>query len=314
MRVLLALDGSPASDAARRLVASLSWAEGTIIHVVGAVEPVVDSFALGTGHQGIDVGAAPSFEAGLSGLLDDACTFLEGPGRIVRRSLHMGRPGTVIVDEAAAMRAEMIIVGSRGLGPMKSMLLGSVSAEVVDHAPCPVLVVRRPIVKSILFGTDGSASARGALTFLAGVRCFSDLPIEVISVGHRSATLGALELRVAPNAMPASAPQVLVDREHVEARAASAVEVLRTAGHPARWSVAAGSPAHEIVEAADGFGSDLIVLGSRGNTGLNRLLLGSVARNVLLHTDASVLIVREPLREELPEVVRGRVTVAAGAA
>ena len=313
MRVLLAIDGSPASDAARRLVASLPWPEGTILHVVGAVEPVVDSFAGVAAYPGVAVDAEPPFEATLSGLLDEACTSLEAPGRIVRRSVQVGRPASVIVDEATAMRAEMIVVGSRGLGPMKSMVLGSVSAEVVDHAPCPVLVVRRPQIASVLFATDGSASARGALAYLASLRCLADRPIEVISVGARAPMIATLGLGGGPERMPTPNP-VIADRDHVEAKAASAVETLLASGHPARWSVTAGDPAHEIVEAAEAFGSDLIVMGSRGNTGLNRILLGSVARNVLLHSTASVLVVREPIREKAEEPMRARVALAAGAA
>ena len=314
MRVLLAIDGSPASDAARQLVASLPWPQGTILHVVGAVEPVINSFAGVSGYAGAAVDLEPPFEATLSSMLDDACRSLEAEGRIVRRSVHVGRPASVIVDEATAMRAELIIVGSRGLGPMKSMVLGSVSAEVVDHAPCPILVVRRPRVATVLFATDGSASARGALTFLASLRCLADRPIEVLSVGARAAqVIAASAFVTAPD--QASIPNpVLADREHTEARAASAVEALRASGHPARWSVAAGDPAHEIVEAAEAFGSDLIVMGSRGNTGLNRILLGSVARNVLLHSTTSVLIVREPIREKAEEPIKARVALAAGAA
>ena len=67
------------------------------------------------------------------------------------------------------------------------------------------------------------------------------------------------------------------------------------------WMISVGDPAHEIIEAASNMGCDLIVMGSRGLTGLDRIFLGSVARNVLQHTRASVLIVREPVRERLPE-------------
>jgi nucleotide-binding universal stress UspA family protein len=203
----------------------------------------------------------------------------------------------VIIDEAVAFRAELIVVGSRGLGPLKSMLLGSVSAEVVDHAPCPILVVRRPELGAILLAVDGSASADSAVTFLGGCCFLAGHPVEVLSVapeatppppvplaGGAAASFRSYETTVASN------------RNWTETIAAAAVESLRADGIPARWSISRGDPAHEIIEAARVFGSDLIVLGSRGHTGLARILLGSVARNVLLHTSASVLIVREPLR------------------
>ena len=74
-----------------------------------------------------------------------------------------------------------------------------------------------------------------------------------------------------------------------------------------QWSTGSGDPAHEIIEAARDVGCSLIVMGSRGLTGLDRLLTGSVARNVLLHSPTSVLIVREPIRDRQPEHERERV-------
>jgi nucleotide-binding universal stress UspA family protein len=65
------------------------------------------------------------------------------------------------------------------------------------------------------------------------------------------------------------------------------------AGYHATGFVRDGDPAHEIVEFAREHRIGLLVLGTRGHTGLRRLLLGSVARNVLLHAPCSVLIIRE---------------------
>jgi hypothetical protein len=114
-----------------------------------------------------------------------------------------------------------------------------------------VLVVRQPAATSILFATDGSASARGALEFLTAARYLGDRPICVLSVGARRSAEAPMEVFFDP-APPAAHPDVVLDREHVEAHAASAVEHLRDAGHPASWTISAGDPAHEIVEAAAG--------------------------------------------------------------
>jgi nucleotide-binding universal stress UspA family protein len=90
---------------------------------------------------------------------------------------------------------------------------------------------------------------------------------------------------------------VTEDRQQAELHAARASETLASSGFQVRWSIATGDPANEIIGAAHNLGCDLIVMGSRGLTGLDRLLLGSVARNVLLHAPTSVLIIREPVRE-----------------
>jgi nucleotide-binding universal stress UspA family protein len=313
MRVLLAIDGSATSISACQLVGSLTWPEGTIIEVVAAAhEPPADAF----GTVGLPLTEATSgtdADPFLETALDDAAEMLRRPGLIVCRSLLAGRPASVIVDRAEASRAELVVVGSRGLGPLKSMLLGSVSAEVVDHAPCPVLVVRRPALGSALLAVDGSASAGAAVTFVRGSHFLAGHPVEVFGVAPSATRPPPAPMAGVTDAIYDSyEAQIAGDRERVAVIAAEAVEDLRAGGLHARWSISQGNPAHEIIEAARSFGSDLIVLGSRGHTGLTRIVLGSVARNVLLHTHASVLIVRGPQRVRTPESLERAERVAAG--
>jgi nucleotide-binding universal stress UspA family protein len=304
VRVLLALDGSPSSDAACQLVGSLSWPEGSIIHVIGIADSVDEMWAA-PGAPAPAVGSpgrhpGPEFEQ----ILDEAVAALEKPTLAVDRTVLAGRPATLIVDSATNLRCELVVVGSRGRGPLRSMLLGSVSAEVVDHAPCPVLVVRRAEAAAVLVAVDGSPTAEAAVTFLAANRILAERPIEVLSVAKETDSPTGSPLGVISDIAHESIQrQAREDREHAEAIAASAAETLRDDGYHARWSVSTGNVAHEIIGAAESFGSGLIVMGSRGHTGLARILLGSVARNVLLHTPASVLIVREPIRVRAPERV-----------
>lgn len=296
MRVLLALDGSPSSDAACQLVGSLTWPEGSVIEAIGVVEPVTEVLAplvVPAPVGSVDRETSREIEA----ILDGAVALLAKPTLIVRRTVLVGRPGTLIVDTARDLRAELVVVGSRGRGPLTSMLLGSVSAEVVDHAPCPVMVVRRPVVEALLVAVDGSPSAHAAVTYLAANGIFAGHPVEVLSVAPGNALAGAFPLATVTDVTSEPVDEERLElRRRAEAVAASAAQELRHDGYHARWSISAGNPAHEIIEAAASFGSGLVVMGSRGRTGLTRLVLGSVARNVLLHTTASVLIVREPVR------------------
>jgi nucleotide-binding universal stress UspA family protein len=315
MRVLLALDGSASAESARRLVRALHWPEGTVIEVVAVEEPIFDPLvAAGLPLAGLNADIPDAVSFPLQGVLIDAVAALEAPGRVVTRALLSGRPASVIVNEAAERRTELIVVGSRGLGPLRSMLLGSVSAEVVDHAPCPVLVVRGGDLERILLAVDGSAPAEAAITFLAGCRFLAERPVEVLTVATAAAlpipdaAAGYPDSAFSDNAFDAYQAATRTNRERAEAIAASAAARLRSEGIDARWSISQGNPAHEIIEAATAFRTDLVVLGSRGHTGLTRVLLGSVARNVLLHAEASVLIVREPLRVRSAERAPGRDT------
>ncbi len=213
-----------------------------------------------------------------------------------------GRPATLIVERANEFRAELVVIGSRGRGPLTSMLLGSVSAEVVDHAPCPVLVVRHPVAESVLVAVDGSPSAQSAITYLTANRIVADRPVEVLTVASGSDRGDSSTLGVFSDvSFDVFDEERRSERRHAEDIAAAATQRLIDEGYRARWSISTGHAAHEIIEAARCFGSGLVVVGSRGHTGLARIFLGSVARNVLLHTHASVLIVREPIRIRWPE-------------
>lgn len=301
MRVLLAMDGSASADTARTLVASLSWPEATIIRIVAVVEPM-SAMLIGSAGYAATEAEDRRVSQTLEAHLREAATRLAAPGRIIETCLLHGRPASEIVEQAVDLRANLIVIGSRGLGRMASMLLGSVSAEVVDHAPCPVLVARAPSIGPVLVAVDASDSARRAVDHLCDASYLAGHPIHVLSVGPLlSDGLPSWTLPVREGPGRDRLDRHADDRLHTESSAARAAEELAGAGFDVRWTVAAGDAAHEIIEAARDLSCDLIVMGSRGLTGLDRLLLGSVARNVLLHATTSVLIVREPVRERVPE-------------
>jgi len=211
--------------------------------------------------------------------------------------LARGRPGTVIVDQAREMDADLIVVGHRGMGRWESMLLGSVSAEVVDHAPCPVLVARDDQLGPIVLADDGSGHARTAECVILHWPLFSGLPVTVVTVSEAGFPYAAA---VAPilYSDTVTAYGASFGAERVARRAAceAAATRLCQGGFEATAEVRDGDAAHQIIASACVHGAGIIVVGSRGQTGLRRLVLGSVARNVLLHAPCSVLVVREGAR------------------
>jgi len=295
MRVLLALDGSPSAEAARQLVEALSWPSGSIVHVLGVIDSV-------TPFGGPDHETLVDGTRAVEGAIEEAAASLQKPGLAADATVTIGRPATVIVDTARELRARLVVVGSRGRGPLASMLLGSVSAEVVDHAPCPVLVVRGAIDGPVLVAVDGSPSADAAVTYLVADSFLADRPFEVLSVAGPPGLATAWDVAgLSAATLEALGERRKTERQELERVAARATMRLRATGYRARWSVAEGHAAQMIIEAAAAFGGGLIVMGSRGMTGLKRIVVGSVARAVLLHSSASVLIVHEPLRAEARE-------------
>lgn len=295
MRVLVATDGSESAAVAVDLVAGLPWPEGSTVRVVQAVESGAALF-------GGPWPAAASFqtdriETELRRAAEEAIaaarTRLERPGLTVRGAVLDGRPAVAIADEATVMDADVVVVGSRGHGAIGSVLLGSVSSEVIDHAPVPVLVARRPQVRSVILAWDGSTAAERAAGLLGRWPVFAGVPVRVVSV---------TEVRVPwwtgfPEPGVPAAVLVLdaVDaaRQVHERLAREMADRLRAAGLAAEADHREGDAATTILAAAHDAAADLIVMGTHGRSGIARLVLGSVARKVLHHADVSVLVVRE---------------------
>lgn len=293
MKIVIGLDGSAPSLVARDLVAGLHWPDGSIVHLVGAYQVPIDwSGGFGTRLDWLgDLESAMRDE--LSDQLHQFGEPLRAAGLEVRVSAMHGRAADVLLDAARDDGADVIVVGSRGRGSLATMLLGSVAAEVATHAGCAVLVARQPRVSRLLVATDGSEAASGLAETLGRWGCFAGLPADALAVAVPDSP--AFELMT--NLYTLGDDRLENQREELGARAETdagrLAAALTEAGIPAQPTVRRGDAASEIVAAATSLGADLVVAGSRGLTGLDRLLLGSVARNVVVHAQCSVLIVRK---------------------
>jgi nucleotide-binding universal stress UspA family protein len=297
LRILLATDGSGCADVARDLVAGISWPQGSVIKAVTAIVGVGALFGMPWA-----VPSAPRVERYEDDLLQQAERVLEATARglartgcEVERAVVRGRAGTAVALEARDWRADLVVAGSRGHGSIATMLLGSVSAELVDSAPCPVLIGRDRSISRVVLGHDGSSYARAAEDLVAEWPLFASAAIEVVSVAHLPvgwyAGLGPqMSSETIEFVSQSSAESV---REH-EQMAAESARRLTQAGRRAGSAVVEGNPAAELIRVAKDRQADLIVVGTHGRTGIGRLLLGSVARNVLTHAQTSVLVVRPP--------------------
>ena len=294
MRVLLAYDGSADADTAVALARNVRWPTGSTIRIVAVVEsallytPPIPSAPVVASRIEAEVAAAA--EEGVQA----AAGILASEDRTVEPVVVRGRPASVILEEAGRFGADLLITGSRGRGPITRLLLGSVSAEVVEHAPCPVMVTRAESISRVVLAVDGSPAAAAAEQIVSAWPVFEDVPVEVVSVAE---VAEPWQFNLAPPRYHAAAAQHASNVEETKAHhtriADDAADRLRSAGREAQAVMRTGDAAGEILGAASDGAADLIVMGSRGRTGLTTMLLGSVARNVLQSTTASVLVVRD---------------------
>jgi nucleotide-binding universal stress UspA family protein len=295
MRILLAHDGSSSAAQAAALVQSIAWPADSTVRVVSVVEPTMvalTSWAGGVADFSAEVDG--QINEYYLGELAETVGRLAGPNRNAESAVLRGRPATAIVDDARTFGADLVVVGSRGHGGIASLLLGSVSAEVVDHAPCPVLVARQPTLSRVVFATDASPSATSAQDLLSRWPIFDGLPIHVISVAHvpRPWQTGMATTMYTRVADAFARDLAEAEKEHQRV-AEESVAALRAAGRDAVAETPVGDTAAEIIRAGVKWDADLVVLGSRGRTGLRRVVLGSVARNVVHGSAASMLVVHD---------------------
>lgn len=214
---------------------------------------------------------------------------------VARRRASRGWPAVECRVEAgdarrqitkAARGADAVVLCTAGRTGLAHLLIGSIAEKVVRHAPVPVLTFRpeaadgKSLFRIILVPHDFSRHATRALRMAADLAG---------SEGHLVALHVVATLPESVNRTPAR----LVARERKRLKQLVR-RTLRGRGGPAvEYSVLAGDPHRHIIAAARG--ADSIVMGTLGRSGLQRLLIGSVAEKVVRHSPVPVLTTRPPV-------------------
>lgn len=281
MNILLAVDGSKYSHRAARLLARLPFKEElkiTVLHAVdlAALTQPAELSPLAAIKYGQlmrreiqrHLQMAERLTARMAKRL--AARWPRTKGAVVR-----GDPAEQIIARAKREKADLILLGSRGLSDIRGFLLGSVSHKVVTNAPCSVLVVKggRPVITKWLLAVDGSRPSETAMRWVMR---------RWLPRGLRGTALFVWDYPLPPR--PVSLPKQMVQERYGEP--------LRRAGFEVAERVIMGHAAAEIVAAARRSRADLVVIGSRGLTGLKRIWLGGVSHQVVKHSPSSVLVVR----------------------
>lgn len=284
-KLLLATDGSQFSEGAVREAIRLAKQCSSTLSAISVIEtnPEYETIAPQllereekAARQNLEAVKAQAKKEGV----ECAITILEGQDSY-----------NYITEEAAKSKASMIIMGRQGRTGLKRLAMGSTTARVIGHAPCTVLVVPRTAqvaFKNIVVATDGSRYSSAAASEAIGIAKKNSSSLTVISVVP------------AELATPTDVDFVVSQREHLaekemhsaEQNAKAVKEAAQKAGVNVQAFVMTGKPADAIIETARDKNADLIVVGSHGRTGLEKLLMGSVAERVIVLANCAVLVVK----------------------
>jgi nucleotide-binding universal stress UspA family protein len=180
-----------------------------------------------------------------------------------------------IVEAADEGHADLIVMGRRGKSGLLKTMMGSTTAKVIGYADCNVLVVPRAARidgGGVLVAVDGSRYSEAAAVVASTIAQRCDKPITVLSAVHEDF-----------NERRRSEMKEAVER---------ITGLLGESGVQAEGEIIDGRPAQAIVESAKGKGADLVVVGSHGRSGLEKVLLGSVSERVVGQSDCAVLVVK----------------------
>lgn len=297
--VLLAFDGSEHAQAAIKMLSDMPLArcdspQLTTQVTVLAVMPTQYI----TGHEQ------------LQATLNAAVAALSNMKLRAAGILKAGNPPASIVALAQEMKAELIVIGARGLRATLGILLGGVAQQVVEYATRPVLVVRAPYkgLHRVLLITDGSPYSQRAVKFIApgptNPVCSllpGDAEVHVMHVmppsippdlALRAWTIGPEVIYPVPIQPIDITAQEADEERQGQAVVDEALQALQIEGIRAKAVLKRGDAATEIMEYIHNNHIDLTVCGSRGYGQMAGWFMGSVSRKLLHYSDCSVLVVK----------------------
>ncbi len=287
MRITVALDGSPCSKHAVQALAHLAPPEELVL--VHALNLPDFGYAMVTPDLRAEVQS--DMEATLrkegEGILAQAKEQLPHDFLHVQQIHQVGHPVNVIVESARSAKSHLIILGAKGLGPIKELVMGSTSHRVLMHAPCSTMIIQAPVphMQKILLAVEGQEDADIALQFLALQPFREAVDIDVCAVWPQPQL-----------AWPTTSGQSnLLEMQAIEEaqdRMKSVTDRLTRMNYSCQTKIGMGDPAFAILEQATVSQADIILMGTHGRGGFSRFLMGSVSNSVLHQAHCPVLIIR----------------------
>lgn len=269
-----ALDWAVREAAARRLGIRVVYAEPELSGLEGAALMLSE-----------EPGGQPALPPQGPALMAQAAEAVERAGVPVRTIATDGAPASLLVDQSRD--AQMVVIGSRGMGSVSSAILGSTVSHVASHAHCPVIVIQANgnAEGPVVVGIDGSAESEETLEWAIDHASRHGLDVEVL---HSYAI--PVYPGVVPYVPPVEITQATADFEQRVAHEALAGWSERYPDVRITTTVVHGRPAQALTQATQR--ASLTVVGSHGRGAFLGMLLGSTSQALLHHAKGSVAVLR----------------------
>ena len=234
--------------------------------------------------QGYDEFRQAMIEAGRQAV--ERCrTLLPAEIPSIRTLCEVQHPAAFILDSAAAVKADLIAMGTHDHSRMTEVFAGSISHRILLHATVPTLIVKRKArpVARVLLAVEGREDAIRLRTWLTSYPFKNPVAVTILSV--------VPSLHIAnPHLMAGLEGWSEQSKRHAEQVVTDMAQALASPQFTVATDVRLGDPVTTVCEV--GNSHDLIVIGSHGRKGLDRFLLGSVSHGIVHQTGCSVLVVR----------------------
>ena len=301
MKILLATDGSEYAETALDFLLRFPLPENSSVILLTVIDKRVfvdaESVELTTEQSEALHAVHNTVREEAQAFLDMAAQRVAALGLAVTVQLRSGDVAGEILAAAEESQVDLVVVGSHGHTPVRRFMLGSIATRVLTYSPYSVLIVKQPQAGHSLPGREGepwrvllayddSAAARNALELCAALPLETRDSVQVVTV---LTLVTGFRQDIYQHLSP------VWQQKKIAAKAALDGAVVRL--HGSLPGVTAqlregASSSHEILEAAEESGSNLVVLGSEGKSALQRFLQGSLTGNVARHASCSVLVVR----------------------
>src|SRR5829696_4686291 len=282
-KILLATDGSEDAAQATEAATDLAKKSGSELHVIHVWHDVPSPYRHGFVKRELK-------RQGQEILDEQVRKIEEAGGTVTRAHLREGRTSDEVIKLSEELAVGLLVVGSRGMGTVRRILMGSHSEEIVHRSRVPVLVVRRGDSawppERVIVGEDFSDHSRKAGELAASIASLYGSQL-ILIYAHPDL----------PEVPPGEARDAAVrelgdirerDEERLESRAEELKEIL---GSRPEIRVSDGYPAKVILEAANEPPKPpLVAVGSRGLAGITRTRLGSVSTKVVTAAPGPVLV------------------------